>query len=359
MEDSPGTTTRERDPDDEMDAKAAFTKADNRRPGSSSLEVSTSKPNPSPPHVCIIDEQPRQSTPPSVTQVVSTDKEDKCKVEVDDHEMDVEMMNDEDDVTIVPPITTIPNPVVKPDAEQDIQLIDGSRIFKEEQESQSDLEMQRQRQRQALRGPTPCSSPQSRSRKTSLVVSKTGVKRDREEYEEGQVDEDDFDHDEGIDEPGIILEETPKESPVHESISTETQAIVADADAADDDDDDDSEEEIVILERELKDDKPKRQKDKKVSTDGRQVIPQTEMKKSFTGKGPNPKAQAKRSHYKDFINPPMRLKSFVNITSPQQQQQQFIPPPSPQSRLPKKLGINHMDLLYKTEREVMVCRFCL
>ena len=339
-----------------MDVKTALTKADNCSSESSSLEVSTSKPNPSPLPICITDEQPRQSTPPSATQVVSTDKEEKCKVEVDEpgnHEMeiiDIEMDVD-DDVTIVPPITTTtPNPDVKPDADQDIQLTDESRNFNEEQEPpQSDLEMQRQRQRQARRGPTPSSSPQARSRKTLPVVSKTGVKRDREEYEEGQVDEDDngHDHDVGIDEPGLILEENPIGSPVHGSISTETQAILAEAD--------DNSEEIVILERELKDDMPKRQKD--ISTDGRQATPEIKKKPtSSTGKGPNPKALGKRSHYRDFMSPPISLTSLRSfVTTPQQS----LPPPSPQPRLPKKLGINHMDLLYKTEREVMVCRICL
>ena len=352
MEDSPCTTTREHDLEEEMDVKTALTKADNRRSGSSSLEVSTSRQNPSPPPVC---EQPGQSTPPYAA--ISTDNEEKCKVEVDEpgnQEMeiiDVEMDDDDDNVTIVPPIsTTTPNPVVRPDAEQDIQLADESRnFFNEEHESQSDLEMQRQRQRQARRGPTPSSSPQARSRKTLPVVSKTGVKRDREEYEEGQVDEDDNDHDHdvGIDEPGIIREEKHNDSLVQGSISTETQAIPADADS-----------EIVIVEREMKGDMPKRQKDKKVSTDGRQVTPLKEIKKVqtlSTEKGPNPKAPGKRSHYRDFISPPISLtslRSFVTVP-------QSLPPPSPQPRLPKKLGINHMDLLYKTEQEVMVCRFCL
>jgi hypothetical protein len=232
-----------------------------------------------------------------------------------------------------------------------------------------------------------------RSKKSSVVVSKTGVKRDREEYEEGQVDEDGNEHDVGMDEPGIIHEQTP---PVHESIisttttttttTTETKAIVAYPDSDDDNDDNTaSEGEIVILEREPpKDDnlkKPKGQKDdnnnnnkKKVSTVGRQqqaaIVPQqTEMKMkkkipppasttTQTGKGSNPKAQrGKRSHYRDFISPPIsltNLRSFVTTTSSR-------PPTSspPQPRLPKKLGINHMDLLYKTEREVMVCRICL
>lgn len=356
MEGSPGTTTTRGGDSDEMDVRTALSRADNRRPGSSLLEVSTSKQDSSPPPV---DDRSRQSTPPSS----STDKEEKCKVEDDDHEMNVEMNDDEDDVTIVPPITTNPNPVVKPEAEQQ-EKTDESRYFKEEQEAQSDLEIRRQRQRQALRGPTPSSSPQTRSRKTSLVVSKTGVKRDREEYEEGQVD-DEAEDDKDYDEPGIIIEEKLKDSPVHGSISTETQAIPTDEDEGDT-----SEREIMIVDR--KDDNPKRQKDKKHSTDGpgRQAIPQTEIKRiptMSTGKGPNPKALGKRPHYRDFISPPISLtslRSFVTTTTTTQQQQHqqsttSLPPPSPQPRLPKKLGINHMDLLYKTEREVMVCRICL
>ena len=351
MEGSPSTATREHDAE-EMDVETAFTKADDRRSGSSPSEVSKI---PSPLPNCITDEHPRQSTPPSVTQVVSTDKEEKCKVEVDDHEMNVEM-NDDDNVTIVPPITATPNSVGRPDAEQDIQVTDESRIFKEEQEVISDLEMRRQRQRQALRGPTPSSSPQVHSRKASLVVSKTGVKRDREEYEEGQVDEDGHDREVGIDDDtDNVLEENPKNSAVQDHISTETQGIVADAVA---EADDNSEGEIVILERELKDDVPKRQKEKKVSTDTRQVMPQMEIKKvPALGKVPNPKALGKRSHYRDFISPPISLTNLKSFT--QQQSTISQPLPSPQPRLPKKLGINHMDLLYKTEREVMVCRFCL
>ena len=337
-----------------MDVKAALTKADNRHSGSSSFEVSISKQNPSPLSIHIDDEQPRQSTPPSATtQVESNDNEDKCKVEVDEpgnrEIIDIEM--DDDDVTIVPPTasigTTTPNPGVKPGAEQDIQFADESRNFVE-QEPLSDLEMQRKRQRQARRGPSPCSSPpQARSRKSLPSVSKTGVKRDREEYEDGQVDEDD--HDAGIDESSIVQEKR-NDFPVHGSTSTERQAILTDA------------EEIVMLEQDLKDDKPKRQKGEKVSTDGRQVTPQTGIKKMpptvSTEKGPNSKATGKRSHYREFINPPISLTSLRSfVTTPQQS----LPISSPQPRLPKKLGINHMDLLYKTdsEREVMVCRICL
>lgn len=356
MEDSPCTTKRERDSEEEMDIRNALTKVDDRRSGS--LEVSTSKQNPS----SLPDEQPRQSTPPSAPQASSTDNEEKCKVEVDEpgnqENIDIEMDedDDEDDVTIVPPITATPNPVMEPDTEQDIQLTDESRNFKEEQEEQSDLEIQRQRQRQARRGPTPSSSPQIRTKKMLSVVSKTGVKRDREEYEEGQVDEDEDDNDDnvGIDEPGVIFEEKPNGSPTHGSKSTETQVIHADADNSD---------EIVIVEQELKDDTPRRPKDKKISTDGKQVTPKTEIKKiatMSTGKGPNPKASGKRSHYREFISPPIALTSLRSfVTTPQQSTTSLPPPPSPQPRLPKKLGINHMDLLYKTEREVMVCRICL
>jgi hypothetical protein len=345
LEDSACTTIREHDLEEEMGVKTALTRVDNRRSGSSSFEVSTSKQNPSP--LPLIDEQPRQSTPPSATQVVSTDKVDEPGnqgMEIIDVDMDDD---NDDDVTIVPPIQT--TTVVKPDAEQDIQPTDDSRNFKEEQESQSDLEMQRQRQRQARRGPTPSSSPQARSRKTLPMVSKTGVKRDREEYEEGQVDEDDHDHDVGIDEPSIVPEEKPNGSPVQGPISTETQTIPADAD-------DNSG--IVILERELKDDMPKQQKDKVVSTNGRQVTPQTGIKIATfsTGKGPNPKALGKRSHYRE---PPISLTSLRSFVTTPQQSTTSLPLPSPQPRLPKKLGINHMDLLYKTEREVMVCRICL
>lgn len=323
------------------------TKADDRRSGS--LEASTSRQNP----LSLSDEQPRQSTP----QVVSTDSEEKCKVEVDEpgnqEIIDIEM--DDDDVTIVPPITATPNPVVKPDTEQDNQLTDGSRKFKEEQESQSGLEIQRQRHRQARRGPTPSSSPQARTRKTLSIVSKTGVKRDREEYEEGQVDEDEDDNDDnvGINEPGVIFEEKSNSSPVHGSKSTETQVIPADADNSD---------EIVIVEQELKDDMPRQQKDKKITTDGKQVTPKPEIKKiatMSTGKGPNPKASGKRSHYRDFISPPIALTSLRSFVTTPQQSTTSLPPQSPQPRLQKKLGINHMDLLYKTEREVMVCRICL
>ena len=363
-------TTRE----EEMDVKTALTlsnKADNRYSGSSMR-------SPSPMN--------EQSTPPSpaATQVVSTDNGEKCKAEVDDEPGNHEMMgiidvdNEDDDVTIVPPITgirtTTPNPVAKPDAEQD-----ESRSFKEEQEPQSDLEMQRQRQRQARRGPTPSSSPQVRSRKTSLVVSKTGVKRDREEYEEGQVDEDedeednDHHHHVGTDKPGV-LQENANGSPVHGGsiISTETQTTnLADADNS---------EEIVILEREQKkDDMRKRQKDKKkVSTGGggqQQVMtaPQTEIVKAPTTlsssssdaatttvkEDSNPKAPGKRSYYRDFIGPPIPITSLRPFVTAQQQSTTSLSLPSPQPRLPKKLGINHMDLLYKTEQEVMVCRICL
>ena len=335
---------------------ALSNKADNRCSG-------TSMRSPSP-----LNEQPRQSTPPSpaATQVVSTDNGEKCKVEVDEpgnHEMMEIIDVDEDEVTIVPPLTGIRTTTAKPDAEQD-----ESRSFKEEQEPQSDLEMQRQRQRQARRGPTP-SSPQIRSRKSLLVVSKTGVKRDREEYEEGQVDEEeeeDNDHyDVGTDKSGIVIfQENLNGSPVHGGsiLSTETQTNLADADNT---------EEIVILERERKqkkDDMRKRQKDKKVSTGGGQqgTAAQTEIIKApttssttTTVKDPNPKAPGKRSYYRDFIGPPIPLTSLRPFVTAQQQSTTSLSLPSPQPRLPKKLGINHMDLLYKTEQEVMVCRICL
>jgi hypothetical protein len=373
MEDSSNAVSEE-----EKEVKTAPTEPDCRCSVSSSLEVPTSEQkNPSPPPVCIIDEQqPRQPTPPSATQPVPTDKEEKFKEEADEScdDMDIEV-DEDDDVTIVPPpitTTTTPNPPVekqdekKPDAGEDTQPTNESRNSKEEQEPQSFLEIQRQRQRQALRGPTP-SSPQVRSRKASPVVSKTGVKRDREEYEEGQVDEDEVeDRDGGKDEPGIILENKPKDSPVQDSSPTKKQALVPYTDA-----DDNSDVEIVIMGQEKpKGDKPKeQQKDKKGSTpDGRQqvIVPQPRIKKKKIPitlppnvKGPNPIALGNRSHYRDFINPPVsltRLRSFV--TTPQPSTTSLFPP-SPQPRLQKKLGISHMDLLYKTERESMVCRICL
>ena len=337
-----------------MDVNTELTlpnKADYYRSGSS-------KENPSP-----VNEQPRQSTPPSATRTISIDNEEKCEVdESGNHEMEV-IDVDADEVTIVPPKS--PNPVVKPEDIQ--QLADESQKSEEEQEPQSDLEMQRQRQREARRGPTPSSSssPQARSRKTPPVISKAGVKRDREEYEEGQADEEDNDRDVGIDKPGIVHQqhqERPNGSPVHGSKSTETQA------------DADNSEEIVILDRELKlkDDKPKRRKGKKVSTDARQVTEQTEIIKSPTSSttttttttttskgGPNPKAPAKRSHYRDFIGPPIQLTSLRSFVTSQPPSAISLPLPSPQPRLPKKLGINHMDLLYKAEQEVLVCRICL
>ncbi|KAF8812746.1 hypothetical protein BYT27DRAFT_7086727 [Phlegmacium glaucopus] len=63
------------------------------------------------------------------------------------------------------------------------------------------------------------------------------------------------------------------------------------------------------------------------------------------------------THFRDNGVPLPPTSSFIT--------QQFTPPPlpsppaqRPQKRHPK-LGINHMDLLYKTEKEVMVCRICL
>ena len=356
LEDST-SSTRERDSEEVVD----------RRTGSSSLDVSTSKPTSVVAQArCTIDEQPRLSTPrSSPTQVVSTDNdEDKSKVEI----VDVEM--DDDNTTIVPPITSKRMSVTTTTtttAQQDIQLTDESRHFKEEPEPQSDLEIQRQRQRQARRGPTSPSPSQAGSRKSSPVVSKTGMKRDREQYEEGQVDEED--QVVGIDHPAIVGEQN-QEASANGSISAKTEAIQTDIDNR-------SEEgEIVIVEREPKDDMPKRRKGKKVSTDEKQVTSQAEIQVPMTpafsiATDASPKVLGRWAYYTQYrdssVPTPTPTRSLVTSTSTQPPPPP-VPPPSgmsllspspPQARLPKKLGINHMDLLYKTEKEVMVCRICL
>lgn len=370
-----GSPTRERDSEEAVVALTLSNRVDDCHTGPSSLEVSTLKQNPSSPSTvaqvhCTIDERLRSSTPLSPTQVVSTDNEDKTKVEVDEpdsHEMgivDVEM-DDEDDVTIVPPITSVratttsPSP---PDTEQNIQLTDECREdLKEESESQSDVEMQRQRRRRARRdltSPSPSSvSSQADSRKPSPVLSKTGMKRDRQEYEEGQVDEEHRDQDVRID---VVQGEPREEDSVQGSISAETETNHTDVDNSE-------EGEIVVVEREHKgNNMPKRRKGKKVSTDGGQVTLQKEIQISMTPtfSTANPKATGRwayYTHYRDSASAPVPpTRSFTATAATTQPSTATLPlSPSPPARLPKKLGINHMDLLYKTEKEVMMCRICL
>jgi len=269
-------------------------------------------------------------------------------VEVDDSQemnvSDVEM--DGDNVAIVPPITSIQSAIPNPDTE----------LTEEPKELQTDLEIQRQRQRQARRGPTPpspsISSSQPGSGKPSPVIPKAGMKRDREQYEEGQVVEEDDDV--GIDNPGDVIPGKQKhDGPV---LPAGTGAIHTDVDNSEEG------EIIIIVEQQPRDDTPKRRKGKNVSTDERQVTPiQVPMTPSFaTAKEANPKALGRWAYYRDSSDAPSRSvhpkRSFVTSATTQQQQS---PPLPPQARLPKKLGINHMDLLYKTEKEVMVCRICL
>jgi hypothetical protein len=347
------TTTRERNSEKAVVANTTVTLSnivDDRRTGSSSLRVSTSKQNPSPPPVVAqvqgtIDEQPRPSTSSSPTRVVSSDNEGKkFKVEMDD-----------DDVTIVPPITNIqttsPNP---PDAERDIQLTDESRNCRE-LEPPSDVETQRQRQREARRGPTPStpsfvSSSQITSRKTSPVVLKTGMKRNRNEYEEGQV-VDEEDQPVGIDNPDIVPQgEQRQKGPFESRTSAETEAIHTDLDNSEEDG------EIVIMSPTVDLSKTRRSGNK-VSTVRKQVTPHMEVQARVAtfpiANDPNPKALGRWAYYRDSVGvvTPSPARSFITQPS--------MTPPSPQARLPKKLGINHMDLLYKTEKETMVCRICL
>jgi len=183
------------------------------------------------------------------------------------------------------------------------------------------------------------------------VIPKTGMKRDREQYEEGQVVEED---DVGIDNPGNVIPGEQRHDPVPRSIRAGTEAIRTDVDSSE-------EGEIIIVERQPGDDTPKRRKGKNVSTDERQVTPiQVPMTPTFaTAKDANPKAPGRWAYYthrdsSDAPSPVRPKRSFVTSATTQQQS-----PPPPQARLPKKLGINHMDLLYKTEKEEMVCRVCL
>ena len=125
-------------------------------------------------------------------------------------------------------------------------------------------------------------------------------------------------------------------SPVHSSISTETFRRKFS-------------EEIVILERELKDDMQKRQKDEKVFTD---ATPQTGIKKIptlSTEKGSNPKELGKRS------SSPISLTSWYYSTTIYK----ISTPTVASTSTPEETwGINHMDLLYKTERELMaICEW--
>ena len=286
-----------------------------------------------------------------MTRIISSDNEGKPKVEVDDSQemklSDVEM--DGDNVAMIPPITSIQSTTSNPDTD----FTEEPRNFKE---LQTDLETQRQRHRQARRGSTtpspPVSSSQPGPRKPSPVIPKTGMKRDREQYEEGQVVEED---DVGIDNPGNILPgEQKHDEPVPRPMAG-TEAIHTDVDSSE-------EGEIIIVERQPRDDAPKRRKGKNgknVSTDEKQVTPiQVPMTPTFaTAKDANPKALGRWAYYthRDSTPSPVRPKrSFVTSTTTQQQS-----PQPPQARLPKKLGINHMDLLYRTEKEEMVCRICL
>jgi len=102
LEDS--TTTRERDSEEAVTLSSIV---GDRRNGSSSLEASASSVV-AQVH-CTIDEQQKSSTPPSMTRIISTDNEEKPKVEVDDSlEMkisDVEM----DGVNVEKNLATLKN----------------------------------------------------------------------------------------------------------------------------------------------------------------------------------------------------------------------------------------------------------
>ena len=76
------------------------------------------------------------------------------------------------------------------------------------------------------------------------------------------------------------------------------------------------------------------------------------------------------THYRDNSVPEARPTTATTSTStslpPSPQDQRPVPPPVPPPPAPSakrlaKLGINHMDLLYKTEKEkeIMTCRICL
>ena len=78
------------------------------------------------------------------------------------------------------------------------------------------------------------------------------------------------------------------------------------------------------------------------------------------------------THYRDNSVPEARPFTTTTTTStstflpPSPQDQRPVlpsapPPPAPPAKRLAKLGINHMDLLYKTEKEkdIMTCRICL
>ena len=290
--------------------------------------------------------------------------------------VDVEMGDDDNSVKYA----TAPNPLVEPGgAEHDVvktleqQPTDESRNLEEE----SDLEIQRQRQRRARRGPTPSSSPlsspQAGSRKPSPGASKTmtGMKRNREEYEDGQVDDHDHDHDVRI----VVEGERKGKDPIHGSISAETEAVRTNAD--------NSEPGEVVLERDQTtlDVEPKSrtaQHNNKVSTDEKQVttLPQTEIQAPMVitplSNKPirevHPKALGRWTYYTHVKDSGPTVPTRSSFTTAQQQQSTTTTTTTTTSqplsttqaqRFPKKLGINHMDLLYKTEKDVMVCRICL
>jgi len=379
-----------------MGVKTAYRDHD-RHTRSSPLEVSTLKQNPSSSPSAVaqvhdtINGHPGPSTPPPpIKDGVSTNNGDTSKVgadqpdscEIVDVEMGEDAVDDDGDMSIVPPVTNI-GPVAKSDVqtlEQKTQPTD-----EEESELQVDLEAQRQRQRQARRGPTPTppvSSPRTRSGKTR----RTGMKRNREEYEACQVAEDHH-HDMRIEEPGRVERERRTEvvqmdpvQLVHSPSSVEAADIHADADECE-----------IVLERKRRDVDdihiPRKDKTRgKVATNGRrQVTPpppppgEIHMPTTATATATatatmtpaakdahHPKTIGRWSYYTHFRDngsplAPTRSPIIEPSTAPLPPSQHL--PISPQADRPtpkrhSKLGINHMDLLYKTEKEVMVCRIC-
>ena len=341
-----------------------------RRTGSSSY-VESFKQNPSSSSPTAVHHAINEPRPSPIRAVSTTHNGNKPRVEADHEELpplpppdnrgivDVEILDQ--DVPPLPPMGNSPieKPVLSPDESRNM-----------EEEAPPDPEVQRQRQ--ARRGPTPPSPPQQQ--RSSPVALKTGMKRNRDAYEDGQIEDNDMESN-GREEEGPIP--GGGGGPIHSNLG---EPIVH-SDTAE-------EEVVVMMEREQKNEnnnnnnntmmKTRQQhKGKKVSTDGRQQQQQQQqqmiMEMSAAAaatavKDAHPKAVGRWTYYSHYRDSGVPAKPCCAAAASgggggggcsQPSTSKAVPPSPPAPRLAKKLGINHMDLLYKTEKEVMICRICL
>ena len=318
----------------------------------------------------IIHHGPGLSTP----SIHHGDKEEVNKP--DSREMDL----DEDEVMIIPPpMTSVrvtpPNPITKPksNAEHDnnhnnIQTCEPVDEPPRMELESSIVKMQRRsRRRQVRRGstPLPLSStsppPPVWLRKVRVRTRMMGVKRGRDEYEENSP--------------------TTTEYPVGRvSGSVETE-VDGDNNSSEGDNLRERKDDDVLVSKGTK-------RRRQVVTDGsgggsgrRQQVEEIQTAITPLSNANRPvmmmkevhtKASGRWTHNTHNSIPEARPFTITTATStftslpPSPQDQRPVPPPAPPPPAPPakriaKLGINHMDLVYKTEKEkeIMICRICL